>query len=65
MDHKREHRTPPTSKGHGSGYTTTSKKKSLDCSLYKEFADMMCDRVHTDLVSLSTSMIEMGEEIKW
>ena len=24
----------------------------------------MCDRVHTDLVSLSTSMIEMGEELK-
>ena len=23
MDHKREHRTPPTSKGHGSGWTTT------------------------------------------
>ena len=26
--------------------------------------DRMCDRVHTDLVSLSTSMIEVGEEIK-
>ena len=22
MDHKREDQTPPTSKGHGSGYTT-------------------------------------------
>ena len=29
MDHEREHRTPPTSKGHGSGYTTTC----LDCVL--------------------------------
>ena len=26
MDHKREHRTPPTSKGHGSGLTTTFTK---------------------------------------
>ena len=26
MDHKREHRTPPTSKGHGSGYTTTNEE---------------------------------------
>ena len=24
MDYKREHRTPPTSKGHGRGYTTTT-----------------------------------------
>ena len=24
----------------------------------------MCDRVHTDLVSLSMSMIEVGEELK-
>ena len=24
VDHKREHRTPPTSKGHGNGYTTTT-----------------------------------------
>ena len=24
MDHKREHRTPPTCKGHGSGLTTTT-----------------------------------------
>ena len=24
MDHKREHRTPPTSKGHGSGLPTTT-----------------------------------------
>ena len=23
MDHKREHQTPPTSKGYGSGLTTT------------------------------------------
>ena len=36
----------------------------MDCSLYNEFADRMCDRVHTDLVSLSTSMIELGEELK-
>ena len=28
MDHKREHRTPPTSKGNGSGLTTTSGKRS-------------------------------------
>ena len=41
-----------------------SKKRSLNCSLYNEFADRMCDRVHTDLVSLSTSMIEVGEEMK-
>ena len=39
-----------------------SKKKSLDGSLYNEFADRMCDRVHTDLVS--TSMIEVGEALK-
>ena len=25
---------------------------------------MMCDRVHTDLVSLSMSIIEVGEELK-
>ena len=31
--------------------------------IYNEFADRMCDRVHTDLVSLSTSMIEVGEEL--
>ena len=39
-------------------------KKSLDSSLYNEFADRMCNRVHNDLVSLSTSMIEVGEELK-
>ena len=36
----------------------------MDSSVYNEFADMMCDRVHTDLVSLSTSMIEVSEELK-
>ena len=41
-----------------------SKKKSLDGSLCNEFADRMCGRVHTDLVSLSTSMLEVGEELK-
>ena len=41
-----------------------SKKKSPDGSLYNEFADRMCDRVHSDLVSLSASMIEVGEELK-
>ena len=35
-------------------------KKSLDNSLYNELAAVMCVRVHTELVSLSTSMIEMG-----
>ena len=39
-------------------------EESLYSSLYNEFADMMCDRVHTDLVSLSTSMMEVGEELK-
>ena len=42
-----------------------SKTKSLYGSLYNVFADMMCDRVHTDLVSLSTSMIEVEEKLKW
>ena len=31
MDHKREHRTPPTSKGHGSGLTTTCVLASTLC----------------------------------
>ena len=34
MDHKREHRTPPTSKGHGSRLTTTTTKGSHDKSNY-------------------------------
>ena len=38
--------------------------KNLDSSLYNEFAEIMCDMVHTDLVSLSTSIIEVGEELK-
>ena len=33
MDHKREHRTPPTSKGNGSGLTTTENlsRKAASC----------------------------------
>ena len=50
-------------KTNGKKRKCVSKMKSLDGSLYKEFADRMCYRVHTDLVSLSTSMIEVGEKL--
>ena len=36
----------------------------MNSSLYNEFAGMMYDMVHTWLVRLSTSMIEVGEELK-
>ena len=31
--------------------------KNLDSSLYNEFEDLMCDIVHTDLGSMSVSML--------
>ena len=36
----------------------------MDGSFYNEFVDRMCYRARTDLLSLSTSMIEVGEELK-
>ena len=48
----------------GNKIKCVSKNNNLDSSLLNEFADMMCERVHTDLVSLSTSMTEVGEELK-
>ena len=41
-----------------------NKKKNLDSSLYNEFGDWMCDRLHADLGSLSASMMEVVEELK-
>ena len=34
MDHKREDRTPPTIKGHSSGYTTTTKLRKMRSTKY-------------------------------
>ena len=48
MDHKREHRTPPLARVMGVGRQQ----------------HVICDRVHTDLVSLSASMVEVGDELK-
>ena len=39
-------------------------KKNLDSSLYNEFGNLMCDRVHIDLWNMSASMVDVGEELK-
>ena len=44
--------------------TYVNKRKNLDSSIYNEFGDLMCDRVHTDLGSMSASMMKVGEELK-
>ena len=44
MDHKREHRTPPTSKGHGSGKTTlTLIHKSINFSRKPESPETLVE----------------------
>ena len=50
MDHKREHRTPPTSKGHGIGSTTTFHNKMItdsdsECSYVANLAGFSIIRV--------------------